>query len=99
MTDKLPDTGASLPEWPEPPAYSTMTSWSRETARANFNGWKVAYWESRCRLAVAELNNIRNAERFNQAHFENGDEFADWARSRARYTVDEVIGPLPEQQP
>jgi len=89
MTDKLP-------KWPKDATKVYLCNPEREDRKV----WAIAdYWKACARLAVAELNNIRNAERFKQAHFENGDEFADWARSRARYTVDEVIGPLPEQQP
>lgn len=38
-------------------------------------------------LAIEELKNIVNARRFDPGDFENDSEFADWAQSRARYTL------------
>ena len=39
------------------------------------------------RVARDELRNIATAKRFDPKVFENGDEFADWARSRARHAL------------
>jgi hypothetical protein len=38
-------------------------------------------------LAVAELQNIATAERFNRRLFDHDEQFADWAQSRARHTL------------
>lgn len=45
-------------------------------------------------LAVQELKNILFAERFNRDHFHDDTEFADWARSRCRFTLDKLGVPV-----
>ena len=47
----------------------------------------LASAQARVAELEAELANIANAERFKRLHFEDDTAFADWAQSRARFTL------------
>ena len=49
--------------------------------------------------AVKELRNIVNAKRFDRPHFANDSCFADWAQSRAEYSLGIINAAIASEKP
>lgn len=78
-------------------AETTLPYPTRDELAAFADGFAAASIpsETACsELAVQELRNIVNADRFNGDHFDDDTSFADWATSRCRFTL-EKIGTTP----
>ncbi len=66
-----------------PNAVELNAALSREAALAK----RAEEAEGKLCAARDELGNIANAKRFQRDHFRDDTEFADWAQSRARFTL------------
>jgi hypothetical protein len=89
MTDKLP-------EWPFPvrPDCAHLSEWKLERQMA-----LVAYWESRCRLAVEALQEVE--ARYFQALIKTEEATGTLVNEMVRPAAlaRQAIGPLPDKQP